>query len=596
MSHIIECPACSTRYKMSKPIPEGGRYVKCARCGHQWRVVPEDDAEATLERDPSEYNPDAGADEQTFVGSTGDHEQYEDSGEWRQSEEQAAAFADEAGIPEQQEYGEEWSQGAEETAEEAQPDSGEEISPWQERRDHFGATISTLSDAHAVDYGSAEEDPPAEPAPVKQSWWARFREGRERRESPPAEPISETRRPLFTGSFDSTVATDESQDSGLSEETGEVLAASRTKWTDHLRSWKDDVETTADDGEDDAESAETAIREALKAALEEPREETQGSVFSQARYGAELPGGKANKRWTPFGGSSFGSDRKSAFDKESERAETSELAEEDFTAQTTGVSTDQDDEPPFRLTGRSARTPIFGTRDETGQFGEEESTGIAFQHDIEDTFSADSAVDARSQAHDDQPRSEFDSLYDDQFVQEAEGHAVDDFERGAAALQAELESTDVTRYDVNRSRGGLATAAAWAVFFSVVSGVALAFVGLREDIMAALPGTTGLYRSLGFQVADAGIDFADVSYRWTTSDGKPMIEVTGQVVNITDRTVPVPRVLINVRDANSTDSVKATANVPTDKLAPRQSANFTLEFLSPPKNVNQIELEFDRSR
>ena len=94
----------------------------------------------------------------------------------------------------------------------------------------------------------------------------------------------------------------------------------------------------------------------------------------------------------------------------------------------------------------------------------------------------------------------------------------------------------------------------------------------------------------------AGIDFADVSYRWRTADGKPMIEVTGQVVNLTSHTVTVPRVLVNVRDAGGSDSVKATANVPARELAPRGRASFSLEFLSPPADVAQIELEFDRNR
>ncbi len=36
--------------------------------------------------------------------------------------------------------------------------------------------------------------------------------------------------------------------------------------------------------------------------------------------------------------------------------------------------------------------------------------------------------------------------------------------------------------------------------------------------------------------------------------------------------------------------------MPTESLAPRESASFTLEFVSPPKNISQIELEFDRNR
>jgi hypothetical protein len=74
-----------------------------------------------------------------------------------------------------------------------------------------------------------------------------------------------------------------------------------------------------------------------------------------------------------------------------------------------------------------------------------------------------------------------------------------------------------------------------------------------------------------------------------------MIEVTGQVVNVTGHTVQVPPVLVNVRDSGGGDSVRATASVQTKELAPRQSASFSLEFVSPPENVTQIELEFDRS-
>jgi hypothetical protein len=54
--------------------------------------------------------------------------------------------------------------------------------------------------------------------------------------------------------------------------------------------------------------------------------------------------------------------------------------------------------------------------------------------------------------------------------------------------------------------------------------------------------------------------------------------------------------LVNVRDNVGTDAVKATASVPREELAPRESASFTLEFVSPPENVAQIELEFDHGR
>ena len=164
----------------------------------------------------------------------------------------------------------------------------------------------------------------------------------------------------------------------------------------------------------------------------------------------------------------------------------------------------------------------------------------------------------------------------------------------AAALQAALEGSLRERHtEESRSgAGGLALAAAWAVFLSVLSGVTLAFINFREDIVVALPGTGALYRSVGLGIQTQQIDFGPVNYRWTVADGKPMIEVTGQIINLTDREIPVPRVLINVRDKESNDPVKATATIRSDPLAARETADFTLEFISPSKSVNQIELAF----
>ena len=47
MSLIIECPTCATRYRTNKAVPEGGRWVKCARCAQTWHLLPEDSAPAS---------------------------------------------------------------------------------------------------------------------------------------------------------------------------------------------------------------------------------------------------------------------------------------------------------------------------------------------------------------------------------------------------------------------------------------------------------------------------------------------------------------------------------------------------------------------
>jgi hypothetical protein len=273
---------------------------------------------------------------------------------------------------------------------------------------------------------------------------------------------------------------------------------------------------------------------------------------------------------------------------------------------------DDEEEPAFRLTGHHARAPIFGAPKDLDEEADlaartEGTYGVdQFQDELDTAFGAakvHSALDLDGDTGREafiKTREDFSSLYDGQYDdEESDRDPHRALNEDLAALQSELESTDVTTFERDyapQAGGGLAVVAAWAVFVSVISGVMLAIITFRQDIMTALPGTASLYEALGFEVTHAGVDFADVSYRWRTADGKPMIEVTGQVVNTTGRTVTVPRVLVNVRDAGGGDAVKATASVPTQELAPHERASFSLEFLSPPADVAQIELEFDSNR
>jgi len=241
--------------------------------------------------------------------------------------------------------------------------------------------------------------------------------------------------------------------------------------------------------------------------------------------------------------------------------------------------------------------------DDAVPFEEERRDAGAFHDQLDDAFDPDWDSDDQRDRRVSGARADgtfgddFSSLYDRQFEEDADRDPRQAVEEDFEALRSEMENTDITSYErKDKSGGGLAVVAAWAVFISIFSGALFGLVSFRQEIMTALPGTTSLYAGLGFQTENSGIDFADVSYRWTTADGKPMIEVTGQVVNVTDRTVKVPQVVVNVRDTGGANAVQAKASVPARELAPRQRASFSLEFLSPPENVAQIELELDRSR
>jgi hypothetical protein len=203
-------------------------------------------------------------------------------------------------------------------------------------------------------------------------------------------------------------------------------------------------------------------------------------------------------------------------------------------------------------------------------------------------------------ANPDEPQ-DYDALYGGQFDEAAE-RRVDDLDDTLVGLRdtdddqdVDLDALDDVYAPENQGRSGLAVAAGWVAFMSLMGGLLLGVFNFRQDVMAALPGTVNMYRMLGYEVALNKVDFASVNYNWSEIDGRPAIELKGEVINITDETVRVPPVLVNVQSTSGAN-LRAEASVPTDELGPRGSATFTLELVSPPEDVTQIELEFAPAR
>ncbi len=480
MSTIIECPACSTRYKMSKAIPEGGRSVKCARCGHQWRLVPDG----------------AGEDGASEAG-----------------EEHGGSVAEQAAAEQ------------EDTA----------AASWEARREQFAAAMSSIREEQE---GAAEQGVPTGPAALAHAW--------EGHDASPSEPANGHQ----PGAGDA----------------GGSFGEDDTNWADRIQqSWREAEEQQHEAG---AENPEIAVRQALKNALEHPEE-----AAGQERGGPHAE--PFNDFWEGFSsgaesdeeGLAYGDKGADAVAAEIENARRSSIIYDD-NAVRHGYATEEDEELDAGIQNGIAQAfsePMHRTATPRQE--------VRYDESLTD-YDAGFAGQEGAAGDEDQPGGEF-------------------LDRDAAAIQAELEGFGHIPYEEPRY-GGLALVAAWAVFLSLVSGIILALVNFRDNIMVALPGTTRLYQAVGFDISDRRIDFGDVSYRWAVANGKPMVEVRGQLINRTNQQINVPRVKVNVLDAQTSDVMQALAPVRSEPLAAREVADFTLELVLPSRTVSQIELEFDR--
>ena len=540
---------------MNKPIPEGGRSVKCARCGHQWRLLPDEPEELSealeVEADPASAAA-PGAARPAMAGP--------------ETAEAAARF------------------------EAAPPAAPGEPPNWDARRGHLAAAIASMGEDEAQ--AGHRDTEPGQHGYDEGAAWAAGQAERSAAEEPTGPTVGE----VFFGM---------SPDAVKAQPEVEPEPDERAPWMS-VPPWlrNERGEEPAPQEPADGVDPEMSVREALRAALLDPelqspepdaREETHDASDTPAIAQSVFADTDFNEEAAAPAPHAMASGYSEAVDTDEDLRAAGE--DEDFLAEKNGFISRWKS-----FAGNRAAPPPENETPEPalGADAREETVTVKFEDDIAGIFRQETqgkrgfgpAPGTRPQGEGDFTDYDMDAgsganAADDRYMADSP------LDADAAALQAALEGSLRERHaEDSRSGGGLALAAAWAVFLSVLTGVMLAFVNFRDEIVVALPGMGGLYRSVGLGVQEQQVDFGPVSYRWIEADGKPVIQVTGEIINLTDREITLPRLLINIHDRGNGETIKATETLRSEPLAAHETTSFTLEFMSPSKTIGQIELAF----
>lgn len=135
-------------------------------------------------------------------------------------------------------------------------------------------------------------------------------------------------------------------------------------------------------------------------------------------------------------------------------------------------------------------------------------------------------------------------------------------------------------------------AAGWGALGLVVLAVLGSAYTSRVDVVRALPATAGLYDLFGAPVNVRGLDFEDVDYGWTVDDGRVILEVRGEVVNVTDAPLTVPTLTFNLRNEERAEIYQWMADIRTEPLPGGESTRFVARIPSPPKSVRSLQVRF----
>ena len=139
-------------------------------------------------------------------------------------------------------------------------------------------------------------------------------------------------------------------------------------------------------------------------------------------------------------------------------------------------------------------------------------------------------------------------------------------------------------------------AAGWAALAIILSSVTSFAYFNSITVVRMLPGSAATYESFGLPVNVRGLEFDKIKYSWETSAGRPVLEVFGDIVNVTSEPLKVPTVVFGLRTKEKVEVYQWAADVRTELLPGGQRTAFSAQIPTPPKSIRDLQVRFAKVR
>lgn len=146
----------------------------------------------------------------------------------------------------------------------------------------------------------------------------------------------------------------------------------------------------------------------------------------------------------------------------------------------------------------------------------------------------------------------------------------------------------------DRQRTRSRSMAAVFVGLAFFAGFAMLFFSMPNDIAQVWPGSASLYEAFGISVNTRG--FKIIAQQTQEFDKSvPVIAIKGQIINETDRELPVPKVRLSVRDQQGRELYHWTVLADQQRLGPKEQGTFSARLESPPADAYDLEVRFAKN-
>jgi predicted Zn finger-like uncharacterized protein len=143
---------------------------------------------------------------------------------------------------------------------------------------------------------------------------------------------------------------------------------------------------------------------------------------------------------------------------------------------------------------------------------------------------------------------------------------------------------------------GRSTRLGWLLLILFLLGLIGFVLMAPRTVVSMLPGATRLYAVLGMPVNSMGLALQGVSYGWNQEGEETVLEVKGDIVNLTDAAIKLPIVVVVLLDENGKELSQYTTVASEAPLGAGETAPFLAEIASPPAEVRKLKVRFAKAQ
>jgi len=138
----------------------------------------------------------------------------------------------------------------------------------------------------------------------------------------------------------------------------------------------------------------------------------------------------------------------------------------------------------------------------------------------------------------------------------------------------------------------IAMIAGWLGLAAILALIAWSAVAYRQAIASVWPESASFYKAIGLPVNAAGIAIIDVKSNHEAVRGQLLLIISGDLVNVTGHTLPVPAIRVTLSDAQSREVDRWEFSPGITVLKSKQKIAFTTRRANPPAATRNLEVTF----